>query len=89
MAEPTPSAVLSPTQAALLRIVCTVAWADGECSSAERELLAGVVARQLHADGTTPPTRRRWSGSWPSGCPSPASGIWWPGSPAPRTGSWP
>ena len=33
-----------------MRIVCTVAWADGECSSAERELLADLVARHLHGD---------------------------------------
>ncbi|MEA5443518.1 hypothetical protein [Cyanobium gracile] len=43
-------AELTPTQAALLRIVCTVAWADGECSTAERELLAELVARHLHGD---------------------------------------
>lgn len=43
-------AELTPAQAALLRIVCTVAWADGECSSAERELLAELVARHLHGD---------------------------------------
>jgi hypothetical protein len=41
-------AELTPVQAALLRIVCTVAWADGECSTAERELLADLVARHLH-----------------------------------------
>ncbi|MDM7951616.1 MAG: hypothetical protein QUV07_00125 [Cyanobium sp. CZS 25K] len=41
-------AELTPAQAALLRIVCTVAWADGECSAAERELLAEQVARHLH-----------------------------------------
>ncbi len=43
-------AELTPAQAALLRIVCTVAWADGECSTAERELLAELVARHLHGD---------------------------------------
>ena len=43
-------AELTPAQAALLRIVCTVAWADGECSSAERELLAELVASHLHGD---------------------------------------
>lgn len=42
----------TPAQAALLRIVCTVAWADGECSTAERELLAELVAR--HLDGGNP-----------------------------------
>lgn len=41
-------AELTPAQAALLRIVCTVAWADGECSKAERELLAEQMATQLH-----------------------------------------
>ncbi len=43
-------AELTSVQAALLRIVCTVAWADGECSSAERELLAELVARHLHGN---------------------------------------
>lgn len=41
---------LTPAQAALLRIVCTVAWADGECSPAERELLAEQVATHLQGD---------------------------------------
>ncbi len=41
-------AELTPAQAALLRIVCTVAWADGECSRAERELLAEQVVAHLH-----------------------------------------
>ncbi|MCP9786983.1 TerB family tellurite resistance protein [Cyanobium sp. N5-Cardenillas] len=43
-------AELTAAQAALLRIVCTVAWADGECSTAERELLAEQVATHLHGD---------------------------------------
>ena len=43
-------AELTPAQAALLRIVCTVAWADGECSRAERELLAEQVANHLLGD---------------------------------------
>jgi uncharacterized tellurite resistance protein B-like protein len=43
-------AELTSVQAALLRIVCTVAWADGECSTAERKLLAELVARHLHGD---------------------------------------
>jgi hypothetical protein len=43
-------AELTSAQAALLRIVCTVAWADGECSTAERELLAEQVATHLHGD---------------------------------------
>ena len=55
MAEPTPAAALTPAQAALLRIVCTVAWADGECSSAERDLLAQLVARHLHPGASSPP----------------------------------
>lgn len=43
-------AELTPAQAALLRVVCTVAWADGECSRAERELLAEQVANHLQGD---------------------------------------
>ncbi len=43
-------AELTPAQAALLRIVCTVAWADGECSTAERELLAEQVATHLQGE---------------------------------------
>ena len=43
-------AELTSAQAALLRIVCTVAWADGECSTAERELLAEQVATHLYGD---------------------------------------
>jgi hypothetical protein len=54
MAEPTPSAAPSPAQAALLRIVCTVAWADGECSAAEHDLLVQLVARHLHPGASTP-----------------------------------
>jgi len=54
MAELHPSRAVSPTQSALLRIVCTVAWADGECSSAERKLLAELAAGPLHADATAP-----------------------------------
>ena len=50
MAELTPAAFLSQEQAALLRIVCTVAWADGECYTAERELLAEQVATHLQGD---------------------------------------
>ena len=54
MADPTPSAALSPGQVTLLRIVCTVAWADGECSPAERELLAELVARHQLGAGPMP-----------------------------------
>ena len=46
-------AELTSAQAALLRIVCTVAWADGECSTAERELLAEQVATLLNGDSPT------------------------------------
>jgi hypothetical protein len=42
---------LSPSQRALLRIVCWVAWADGDFALEERELLEKVVARLLHLDG--------------------------------------
>jgi hypothetical protein len=48
-------AELTPAQAALLRIVCTVAWADGECSRAERELLVEQVATHLHGDSPDSP----------------------------------
>ncbi|WP_216900395.1 TerB family tellurite resistance protein [Synechococcus sp. CCY 9618] len=54
MAEPIPAAALSQEQAALLRIVCTVAWADGECSGGERKLLAELVARHVHGDTLAP-----------------------------------
>jgi uncharacterized tellurite resistance protein B-like protein len=54
MADLTPSVALSPAQAALLRIICTVAWADGECSTAERDLLATLVARHWHGDTAAP-----------------------------------
>lgn len=42
---------LSPSQRALLRIVCWVAWADGDFALEERDLLEKVVARLLHLDG--------------------------------------
>jgi hypothetical protein len=48
--QPTPAATLPPGQVALLRILCTVAWADGECSTAEHDLLARLVARHLPGD---------------------------------------
>lgn len=41
---------LSPSQRALLRIVCWVAWADGDFALEERDLLEKVVARLLHLD---------------------------------------
>lgn len=40
---------LSASQRALLRIVCWVAWADGDFALEERELLERVVARLLAA----------------------------------------
>lgn len=46
-----PMEALSPSQRALLRIVCWVAWADGDFALEERELLEKVVARLLHLDG--------------------------------------
>jgi uncharacterized membrane protein YebE (DUF533 family) len=48
--DPTPStplASLKPSQRALLRIVCWVAWADGDFAEEERTLLQQVVARTL------------------------------------------
>ena len=41
---------LSPSQRALLRIVCWVAWADGDFALKERELLEQVVSRLLAQD---------------------------------------
>jgi len=55
-------AELTSAQAALLRIACTVAWADGECSAAERELLAELVARHLHGDSPTGPGEAQLEG---------------------------
>ena len=46
-----PMEALSPSQRALLRIVCWVAWADGDFALEERDLLEKVVARLLHLDG--------------------------------------
>ncbi len=46
-ASPDPLAALSASQRALLRIVCWVAWADGDFASEERELLETLVARLL------------------------------------------
>jgi hypothetical protein len=48
--DPTPTsplASLNPSQRALLRIVCWVAWADGDFAAEERTLLETVVARTL------------------------------------------
>ena len=42
---------LSPSQRALLRIVCWVAMVDGDFALKERELLEKLVARLLHLDG--------------------------------------
>jgi hypothetical protein len=44
---PSPLACLTPSQRALLRIVCWVAWADGDFAEEERSLLENVVARSL------------------------------------------
>lgn len=48
--SPSPLASLTPSQRALLRIVCWVAWADGDFAEEERELLEKVVQRLLPAD---------------------------------------
>ncbi len=45
-----PIASLEPSQRALLRIVCWVAWADGDFAEEERELLEKLVQRLLPAD---------------------------------------
>ena len=45
--SPSPLACLTPSQRALLRIVCWVAWADGDFAEEERTLLETVVARTL------------------------------------------
>lgn len=45
-----PLDALTPSQRALLRIVCWVAWADGDVAAEERELLEKVVARLLQRD---------------------------------------
>lgn len=46
-ARPNPLEQLSRPQAALLRIACWVAWADGEFAEEERQLLEQVLARLL------------------------------------------
>lgn len=46
-----PMDALTPSQRALLRIVCWVAWADGDFALEERQLLEKVVARLLQRDG--------------------------------------
>jgi hypothetical protein len=46
---PQPLDGLSPSQRALLRIVCWVAWADGDFATEERELLDRFVQRLLPA----------------------------------------
>jgi len=38
----------------LLRILCCVAWSDGEFSAEERQLLAQLVERYIMADGGVP-----------------------------------
>ena len=45
---------LTPPQRALLRIVCWVAWADGDFALDERQLLEKLVARLLLLDGSDP-----------------------------------
>lgn len=51
--SPQPLDGLSPSQRALLRIVCWVAWADGDFATEERELLDKLVQRLLPADTGT------------------------------------
>ena len=46
---PDPLAALSPSQHALLRLLCWVAWADGDLAEPERELLTRLAARLLPA----------------------------------------
>ena len=46
-ATPHPFQQISPAQCALLRIVCWVAWADGDFAEEERELLEKLVFRLL------------------------------------------
>ena len=46
-----PMESLTSSQRALLRIVCWVAWADGDFALEERQLLEKVVARLLQLDG--------------------------------------
>ena len=48
---PHPLDALTPSQRALLRIVCWVAWADGDFALEERALLERLVARLLLGDG--------------------------------------
>jgi hypothetical protein len=52
--SPHPLQRLSPSQRALLQLICWVAWADGDFALAERELLERVVARLLLVDGPEP-----------------------------------
>lgn len=44
----TPADTLSTKELDLLRLLCWVAWSDGEIESEERKLLEGVVARYGH-----------------------------------------
>jgi hypothetical protein len=44
---------MSAQEASLLRILCTVAWSDGECSEAERRLLSDLVQRYFHSEAMT------------------------------------
>ncbi len=47
-----PLAGLSPSQRALLRIACWVAWSDGDVAPEERELLEKLVAATLPGDAS-------------------------------------
>ncbi|NDC34959.1 MAG: TerB family tellurite resistance protein [Synechococcaceae bacterium WB9_2_112] len=51
---PNPLEGLTPSQRALLRIVCWVAWADGDFALDERQLLEKVVSRLLLLDASGP-----------------------------------
>ncbi|MEB3235597.1 MAG: hypothetical protein VKM98_09230 [Cyanobacteriota bacterium] len=49
-----PLAGLTPSQRALLKIMCWVAWADGDFALQERSLLERLVARLLNVDPADP-----------------------------------
>jgi hypothetical protein len=53
MVDATPASALSPQEACLLRILCTVAWSDGECSEAERRLLLEQVRRYFQSEASS------------------------------------
>lgn len=60
------SGVDSPSQLAILRIVCCVAWADGAVSSEERQLLEQLVSRYFSSEGDAASTEQaaRQLSSW-------------------------